>query len=153
MTEFGLNSRRCPNELFGGSPWNSAETPASKACDWFAAGPCDLDPYVQAAEGSWQWALEPAGRCLCWKDPGQTTHPPKERGAVGTNHPGTAWALSNGKTEMWDPRGAQGFNPACSPGRDPGEPGSHVPRRAPCREPASPSAWVSAPHSLCVSHE
>ena len=41
------------------------------------------------------------------------------------------------------PRVAQLFSAACSPGRDPGVPGSG-PSRAPCMEPASPSACVSA---------
>ena len=42
---------------------------------------------------------------------------------------------------------AQWFGAACSPGRDPGDPG-WVPRRAPSMEPASPSAYVSASVSL-----
>ena len=49
-------------------------------------------------------------------------------------------------------RGAQRFSIAFSPGPDPGDPGSSL-HRAPCMEPASPSACVSASLSLCVSHE
>ena len=44
---------------------------------------------------------------------------------------------------------AQRFRAASSPGHDPGDPGS-VPRQAPCVEPASPSACVSAFLSLSV---
>ena len=40
--------------------------------------------------------------------------------------------------------------PAFNPGRDPGGSWDRVPRRAPCMEPASPSACVSASFSLSV---
>ena len=43
---------------------------------------------------------------------------------------------------------AQRFSATCSPGRDPGDPGSS---QAPCMVPASPSACVSASLSLSFS--
>ena len=51
---------------------------------------------------------------------------------------------------LGDPWVLSGLVPAFGPGRDPGALGS-IPRRAPGMEPASPSACVSAPLSLCLS--
>ena len=56
------------------------------------------------------------------------------------------------KDELGQPRWLSGLAPPSAQGviletRD------RVPRRAPCMEPASPSACVSASLSLCVSHD
>ena len=51
------------------------------------------------------------------------------------------------KSWDWAARVAQQFSATFSPGRDPGDP-DRVPRWAPCMEPASPSACVSASLSL-----
>ena len=48
------------------------------------------------------------------------------------------------------PGGAPRFIATFSPGRDPGD-RDGVPRQAPCMEPASPSACVSASLSVCLS--
>ena len=49
-------------------------------------------------------------------------------------------------------RVAQWFSAAFSPGRDPGDPGSSL-AWAPCMEPASPSAWVSASPSVSLMNK
>ena len=53
----------------------------------------------------------------------------------------------------WVALGAQRFSATFSSGCDPGDTGSspRVPRRAPCVEPFSPSACVSASLSVCLS--
>ena len=48
---------------------------------------------------------------------------------------------------------AQQFSAAFSPGPDPGDLGLSPTWEAPCMEPASPSACVSASVCVCVSHE
>ena len=44
-----------------------------------------------------------------------------------------------------------GLVPAFGPGHDPGDPGSNPTSGSLCMEPASPSAYVSASLSLCVT--
>ena len=50
------------------------------------------------------------------------------------------------------PGGLSGGASAFSPGVTPGS-WDRVPYRAPCMEPASPSAWVSASLSLCLMNK
>ena len=54
---------------------------------------------------------------------------------------------------MGIPGWRSGLAPAFGPGRDPGDPGSNPTSGSRCMEPASPSAYVSAPLSLslCVT--
>ena len=63
--------------------------------------------------------------------------------------------LEHGKGNLkwvkWDAWVAQRLSTCLQPRADPLESWDQVPHRAPCMEPAIPSAYVSA--SLCVAHE
>ena len=57
----------------------------------------------------------------------------------------------NQKGKPGIPGWCSGLAPAFGPGRDPGDPGPNPTSGSRCMEPASPSAYVSASLSLCVT--